>query len=81
MTKDRFHRAGELDGMIYGMGYSGHGAQMSTLVGASLADMAMGHPDANPLAGLDWPTVPGYSGRPWFLPLVGLWFSLKDRLS
>ncbi len=81
MTKDRFPRAGELDGMIYGMGYSGHGAQMSTLVGASLADMATGHPDANPLAGLDWPTVPGYSGRPWFLPLVGLWFSMKDRLS
>ncbi|WP_297773813.1 FAD-binding oxidoreductase [uncultured Roseovarius sp.] len=81
MTKDRFPRAGEMDGMLYGMGYSGHGAQLSTLLGASLADMAMGQPDTNPLAGLDWPTVPGYSGRPWFLPLVGLWFSLKDRLA
>ncbi|WP_372675075.1 NAD(P)/FAD-dependent oxidoreductase [Aquicoccus sp.] len=81
MTKDRFPRAGEIDGMIYGMGYSGHGAQMSTLVGAALADMAMGHEGTNPLAGLVWPTVPGYSGRPWFLPLVGLWFGIKDRLS
>ncbi|MCZ0811594.1 FAD-binding oxidoreductase [Roseovarius sp. EGI FJ00037] len=81
MTKDRFPRAGEMNGMIYGMGYSGHGAQMSTLIGAALADMAMGKPESNPLEGLDWPRVPGYSGRPWFLPLVGIWFAMKDRLS
>ncbi|MGF1630829.1 MAG: NAD(P)/FAD-dependent oxidoreductase [Kiloniellaceae bacterium] len=81
MTKDRFPRAGEADGMIYGMGYSGHGAQMSTLIGQVLADMAMGRTDTNPLAGMDWPAIPAHSGRPWFLPLVGLWFGLKDRLS
>jgi len=81
MTKDRFPRAGEADGMIYGMGYSGHGAQMSTLIGQALADMAMGRQDTNPLAGLDWPSIPMHSGKPWFLPLVGLWFGLKDRLS
>ncbi len=81
MTKDRFPRAGEADGMIYGMGYSGHGAQMSTLIGQSLADIAMGRPDSNPLAGLDWPRIPLHSGKPWFLPLVGVWFGLKDRLS
>ena len=81
MTKDRFPRAGEADGMIYGMGYSGHGAQMSTLIGQSLADLAMGRQDTNPLAGLDWPSIPMHSGKPWFLPMVGLWFGLKDRLS
>lgn len=81
MTKDRFPRAGETDGMIYGMGYSGHGAQLSTLIGQSLADMAMGRMDSNPLAGLDWPSIPLHNGKPWFLPLVGMWFGLKDRLS
>lgn len=81
MTKDRFPRAGEADGMIYGMGYSGHGAQMSTLIGQALADMALGRADCNPLDGLDWPAIPFHSGKPWFLPLVGLWFGLKDRLS
>lgn len=81
MTKDRFPRAGAAEEMIYGMGYSGHGAQMSTLIGQSLADMAMGRTETNPLAGMDWPAVPGHSGKPWFLPLVGLWFGLKDRLS
>ncbi|MBI1220051.1 MAG: FAD-dependent oxidoreductase [Rhodobacteraceae bacterium] len=81
MTKDRYPRAGEQDGLIYAMGYSGHGAQMSTLLGQSLADLAMGRSDTNPLAGLDWPAIPAHSGKPWFLPLVGMWFGLKDRLS
>jgi glycine/D-amino acid oxidase-like deaminating enzyme len=81
MTQDRYPRAGEADGMIYGMGYSGHGAQMSTLLGQSLADLAMGRTDTNPLAGMDWPKIPMHSGKPWFLPLVGMYFGLKDRLS
>lgn len=81
MTKDRLPRAGERDRTIYGMGYSGHGAQMSTLIGQSLADIAMGRTDTNPFAGMDWPAIPAHSGKPWFLPLVGLWFGLKDRLS
>lgn len=81
LTRDRFPRAGEADGMIYGMGYSGHGAQMATLLGQVLADLAMGRRDTNPLDGLDWPAVPALNGKPWFLPLAGLWFGLKDRLS
>ena len=81
MTKDRYPRAGEQDGYLYGMGYSGHGAQMSTLLGQSLADLAMGTKGTNPLDGLDWPAVPLHTGKPWFLPLVGMWFGLKDRIS
>ncbi len=81
MTQDRFPRAGVADDMIFGMGYSGHGAQMSTLLGQKLADMAMGQPADTPLDGLDWPAIPAYSGKSWFLPFVGLWFGLKDRLS
>ncbi|PTW47744.1 NAD(P)/FAD-dependent oxidoreductase [Rhodovulum kholense] len=81
MTKDRFPRAGQADGMIYGMGYSGHGAQMSTLIGAALADIAMGRDDTNPLNGLDWPPIPFNTGKPWFLPVVGAYFRLKDMIS
>lgn len=81
LTTDRFPRAGEADGMIYGMGYSGHGAQLSTLLGQVLADLAMGRTDTNPLDGMTWPAVPALNGNPWFLPLAGMWFKLKDRLS
>lgn len=81
MTKDRFPRAGDADGMLYAMGYFGHGVQISTLLGQALADMALGRDRTDPFADLEWPALPGYSGVPWFLPVVGLWFGLKERLS
>lgn len=81
MTKDRYPRAGTHDGMLYAMGYSGHGAQMANQMGVVLAKMAMGDAKANPLAGLDWPAIPLYSGKPWFLPIVGMYFKAKDMIS
>lgn len=79
MTSDRFPRAGYQDGVWYAMGYSGHGAQLSTHLGMTLADAMLGRPDNNPLKGLDWPAVPGHFGKPWFLPLVGLYYKALDR--
>lgn len=79
-TPDRFPRAGRADGVIFAMGYSGHGAQMSTLVGNALADMAMGRDDTNPLHDLPVQSVPVHTGKPWFLPVVGAYYRLKDAL-
>lgn len=79
MTSDRFPRAGYHDGIWYAMGYSGHGAQLSTHLGITLADSMLGRPDKNPLKDLDWPAVPGHFGKPWFLPLVGLYYKALDR--
>ncbi|MBT9371267.1 FAD-binding oxidoreductase [Rhizobium sp. CSW-27] len=80
MTKDRYPRAGYQHGVWFGMGYSGHGAQLSTHLGMMLADAVLGRPDRNPLKGLDWPAVPGHFGKPWFLPLVGLYYKALDRI-
>jgi glycine/D-amino acid oxidase-like deaminating enzyme len=80
MTKDRYPRAGREDGIWYAMGYSGHGAQMSTHLGMIIADAILGKPDRNPLKGLPWPAVPGHFGKPWFLPLVGLYYKALDRI-
>ncbi|MCM2441640.1 FAD-binding oxidoreductase [Agrobacterium vitis] len=79
MTKDRYPRAGYQDGLWYAMGYSGHGAQLSTHLGMIMADTILGKPDANPLKGVDWPAVPGHFGKPWFLPLVGMYYKILDR--
>ena len=79
ITKDRYPRAGYHDGIWYAMGYSGHGAQLSTHLGMTIADAILGRPDRNPLKGLDWPAVPGHFGKPWFLPLVGLYYKTLDR--
>jgi glycine/D-amino acid oxidase-like deaminating enzyme len=80
ITKDRYPRAGYHDGLWYAMGYSGHGAQLSTHLGMTMADAILGRPDRNPLKDLDWPAVPGHFGKPWFLPLVGMYYQMLDKI-
>lgn len=80
MVLDRLPRAGEHDGLFYAMGYSGHGVQMSVHMGEVMADVMAGRPEANPWAGLLWPAIPGHFGPPWFLPFVGAYYRLVDRL-
>ncbi|KRD54836.1 FAD-dependent oxidoreductase [Acidovorax sp. Root275] len=81
MTQDRLPHAGERDGLFYSMGYSGHGTQMSVHMGQCMADVMAGDASANPWKGRDWPAIPGHFGPPWFLPAVGLYFRLKDRVA
>lgn len=80
MTKDRFPRAGFHDGLWYAMGYSGHGAQLSTHLGMTIADAILGRPDTNPTKDMPWPAVPGHFGKPWFLPLVGMYYKMLDMV-
>ena len=80
MTSDRYPRAGHQDGLWYAMGYSGHGAQLSTHLGMIIADAMLGREDKNPIKGLHWPAVPGHFGKPWFLPLVGMYYKMLDRI-
>jgi len=81
MTQDRLPQAGERDGLFYAMGYSGHGTQMAVHMGECMAAVMGGEPQANPWLGRSWPAIPGHFGPPWFLPAVGLYYQLKDRLA
>lgn len=81
VTADRLPRASEHQRMHYVMGYSGHGAQMSVHMGQMMARVLGGDAAANPFRKLDWLAVPGHFGRPWFMPLVGIYYRLKDRLT
>ena len=81
MTQDRLPRAGTHEGMHFAMGYSGHGVQMSTYMGDVMARRILGDDVLNPWRDIDWPAVPGHLGRPWFLPLVGLYYRGLDRVS
>ena len=81
MTRDRLPRAGERNGVYYSMGYSGHGTQMSTLMGTIMAEVMDGRTELNPWKDFDWPAIPGHVGPPWFLPLVGAYYRLKDKLA
>lgn len=81
VTQDRLPQAGERDGVFYSLGYSGHGTQMSVHMGQRMAAVMAGDATANPWKGRHWPAIPGHFGPPWFLPAVGLYFRLKDRLA
>lgn len=80
MSRDRLPHAGRHDGMYYVMGYSGHGVQMSVHMGHVLAEVMLGNRHTYPWHDADWPAIPGHFGKPWFLPLVGSWYRLQDRL-
>lgn len=80
MTSDRLPRAGQHGGVYHSMGYSGHGVQMSVHMGQVMADVIDGRVEANPWRELSWPAIPGHFGKPWFLPLVGAYYRIQDRL-
>ena len=81
MTADRLPHAGEHEGVFYSLGYSGHGTQMSVWMGRVMADLIAEKANNNPWQRSSWPAGPGYFGKPWFLPVAGLYYKAKDRLS
>lgn len=81
MTWDRLPHAGEKDGLFYSMGYSGHGTQMSVHMGECMARVMGGDAEANPWRDNPWKAIPGHFGPPWFLPAVGAYYRLKDKLA
>jgi hypothetical protein len=53
---------------------------MAGYLGARLGAHLAGRGDLLPFSELGFPAIPLYGGRPWFLPLVGAWYRLVDRL-
>ncbi len=81
-TFDRMPHVGRTrDGATYALGCCGTGVALMTNLGARVGAWLAGG-DAPALAKLRFPLVPApYEGRPWFLPFVGEWFRLQDRLA
>jgi glycine/D-amino acid oxidase-like deaminating enzyme len=79
-TRDQMPRAGKLDGMYFAGGYCGHGIAMATHLGDVIARRIAGEPIAHPMMDDEMPAIPLYSGKPWFLPLVGAYYKVMDWL-
>ena len=78
---DMLPRAGTLGGLHHAVGYAGHGVALATYLGHLTAEAILGREGGrNPFRELPFRAIPFYEGRPWFLPLVGLWYRLKDRI-
>lgn len=78
-SRDQLPHAGRLDGAYYASGYCGHGVAMATFLGAQIGRRIAG--DSSELFFDDpLPTIPLYRGAPWFLPIVGAYYALRDWL-
>jgi glycine/D-amino acid oxidase-like deaminating enzyme len=78
---DMMTHVGEEVGMFYALGYAGHGVAMGTYLGKTVAEaMLAGNIKEHPFAAFPFPGAPLglYDGRPWFLPLAGLWHKVLD---
>jgi glycine/D-amino acid oxidase-like deaminating enzyme len=79
-THDRMPHAGRTnDGVTYLVGCCGTGVALMTHMGSKVGEWLAGG-EAPALTRLRFPLVPApYEGRPWFMPVVGEWYRLKDR--
>jgi glycine/D-amino acid oxidase-like deaminating enzyme len=77
-TRDQMPHAGLLDGLFYAGGYCGHGIAMATYLGGLIARRMGGERLDHPLFDDHFAPIPLYYGRPWFLPLAGLYYRLRD---
>ncbi len=80
-TFDYVPHMGVHEGVHYAAGCQGSGVGMATYLGYQSALKIAGKAVA-PCAfdGLPFPTRPMYTGDPWFLPIVGSYYRLRDWL-
>jgi glycine/D-amino acid oxidase-like deaminating enzyme len=77
---DHLPHAGRLDGIHYSMGYCGHGVALATYLGSRMGEVVAGVGDVPDLGTSRFRAVPFFNGVPWFLPLVGGYYRVRDRL-
>ena len=79
-TFDMMPHIGGRDHVWYGMGYNFAGIPMGTHFGEKLALMIQGKKEGrSAFAETPFPTLPLYSGNPWFVPMAMRYFDWKDR--
>jgi glycine/D-amino acid oxidase-like deaminating enzyme len=73
---------GREEGKHYCLACNGSGVAMMTYLGYQTARKILGN-SKEPQCTFDdreFPTVPFYSGTPWFLPIVGNYYRMRDRI-
>lgn len=78
-TADALPHAGEVEGLHFVLGCNGSGVSMMPFLGDAMGRSLAGRLRGTvPFAGTTLPTIPLYSGKPWFLPLIGGAFRAMD---
>jgi glycine/D-amino acid oxidase-like deaminating enzyme len=77
---DHLPHAGRLHGIHYSMGYCGHGVALATYLGGRMGEVLAGVGEVPDLGTSRFRAIPFYNGVPWFLPLVGGYYRVRDWL-
>ena len=77
---DHLPHAGRLQGVHYAMGYCGHGVALATYLGARMGEVLAGSGEIPDLGTSSFRPVPLLFGVPWFLPFVGGYYRVRDRM-
>ena len=78
-TRDALPHAGVIDGLHFVVGCNGSGVSMMPFLGDALGRSIAGRLHGRlPFAETRLPSIPFYSGNPWFLPLIGGAFRAMD---
>lgn len=81
-TFDLYPHIGSKDGFHYAAGYCFAGMPMGTYLGCKLAHGLLGEPGGETIfRERSFPTLPGYTGNPWFVPYVMKYYDWLDRRS
>ena len=78
---DHLPHTGQLGGIYYSMGYCGHGVALATYLGTRMGEVIAGSDQLPDLGGKRFKAIPLFNGFPWFLPLAGGYYRMRDWLS
>lgn len=80
-TFDHLPHIAEQDGLHSAMGCNGSGVVMMSYLGHQVALNITGKANRRSAFGqIKFPTNPLYTGDPWFMPFIGEYFRLRDRM-
>ncbi|MGI4814299.1 MAG: NAD(P)/FAD-dependent oxidoreductase [Janthinobacterium lividum] len=80
-TFDSLPHIGQMDGLYYIAGCNGNGVAMMNYLGYHLARKILDNGQASCVFDqVNFPTLPLYSGKPWFLPILATGYGILDRL-
>lgn len=82
MNRDLIPRIFQRDGVHYAAGYCGSGVVWARWAGQKVALQVLG--DAAGRSALDFrppPSIPLYSGKPWFMPAFFAWYEFQDWMA
>jgi glycine/D-amino acid oxidase-like deaminating enzyme len=80
-TFDYLPHIGVHEGVHYALGCCGTGVPMGTYLGNRIALQILGSAEGRTaFDGRSFPTIPFYSGDPWFLPSLVRYYALRDSI-